>query len=65
MEVAEYKLFVKIPEREPKHLTRLDWCCVECELQYHMYIVKDGDVHFGCPNCGLFQVISGPWTIWN
>jgi hypothetical protein len=64
-EQAEYKLFMKIPEEEPRHIKRVDWICIQCGIQYYMYLTKDGDICFGCPNCGLYQEISGPWIIWN
>jgi len=64
-EKAEYRLFIKVPEEEPKHIKRVDWACVMCGTQYYIYLVTDGDICLTCPNCGLYQEITGPWVIWN
>ena len=59
---AQYKLFVKMPKDTPKHIANIHLSCVGCEYYYFFYLIEDGDIHFGCPNCGLFTILNGPFV---
>jgi hypothetical protein len=63
MNRAKIKVLVRPnPDQIPKNsITCLVWECVNCHEEFYIYILEDGDVHFGCP-CGLYQVISGPFA---
>ena len=64
-EKAKIEVFVEKQSDPPKHLKYLRYPCVQCQEIYHIYIVADGDMEFHCHKCGLYQVASGPWVIYN
>lgn len=64
-EKARVEIFSEIPEEPPLHLKYLRYPCVQCQEVFHIYIIQDGDLEFHCGFCGLYQMASGPWVIYN
>lgn len=64
-EKAEVKIFDSKQKDPPAHIKCMKIPCVQCQKMYYIYIIKDGDLEINCLECGLYQMASGPWVIYN